>query len=79
MNKKLIFTVMLVCVLGFVAVLAFAQNNQNVRWEYFILNTRRSSQELASRANELGQQGWELVTNNNDGDYWYLMFKRRLP
>jgi len=76
MNKKIIFSLMLVIILAFVAVVAFGQSSQNVRWEYAFIT--RSSQ---SAANELGAQGWELVavdtavsTQNS-----LLIFKRKLP
>jgi hypothetical protein len=70
MNKKLIFSVLLICLLAIVAVLAFGQNSSSVRWEY----TSISYSDFNSRANQLGSTGWELVAATNN-----LYFKRRLP
>jgi adenosyl cobinamide kinase/adenosyl cobinamide phosphate guanylyltransferase len=78
MNKKLIFSVLVVCLLAFVAVMAFSQTSQNVRWEYF-MSTNSNIDEL----NRLGREGWELVTHtvavmgNQMGEG--LIYKRRLP
>ena len=70
MNKKLIFSVVLTCVLlTIVAVSVFAQTNPNVRWEY------TTSGRNLERANELGQQGWELFTTCPERGWIY---KRRL-
>ena len=78
MNKKIIFPVILVCLLVSAAVLAYSQSNANVRWEYTSVFGYISSPVTLRRANELGQQGWELVCNQGDsGDL--LVFKRRLP
>jgi hypothetical protein len=73
---------MLVCLLAFVAVMAFSQSSPNVSWEYAILYSESLSRtQFIERANRLGQEGWELVTQANiandvDGT---LVFKRRLP
>ena len=77
MNKKLIFSVMLVLLLVFVAIMAFAQNSPNVRWEYMTIRADIESNSAAfnQRANQLGQEGWELVLNEGYG----VVFKRRLP
>ena len=82
MSKKLIFSIMLVCLLAFVTVWAFAQNSPNVRWEYTSVKrtTDRSSTQADVNAtieniNRLGQEGWELVLETNG----YLYLKRRLP
>ena len=90
MNKKLIFFGILVCLLVFVAVLAFSQNNQNIRWEYTSLSisltrnedrTYRNLDTLNTRANTLGREGWELVSSveNWNSGVFTLFFKRRLP
>jgi len=83
MNKRIIFLVMLVCLLAFVAVLAFAQNNPNVRWEYTSIviydNGRAANtQAILEGANRLGEKGWELVTTF-EGNSRGLIFKRRVP
>ena len=75
MNKKLIFLVMLVCLLAFVAVWAFAQNDPGVRWEYTSLDY---SSNVMERANKLGTEGWELVQITGSS-YGKWIFKRRLP
>ena len=77
MNKKLIFSVLLICLLAFAAVLAFGQSGPSVRWEYRVART--------GELNELGAEGWELVSvtavgnpaANNVVEKAYL--KRRLP
>jgi len=76
MNKKIIFLVLLVCLLAFVAVLAFAQNSTNVRWEYISVTVTDADQ-----ANWLGKEGWELTaaTEKYGTIYQTLFFKRRLP
>jgi len=71
MNKKIILMVLVVWLLVFVAVVAFAQNNQGVRWEYTSVNGTN-----LDKFNELGQQGWEIATVNGSSIY---VFKRRLP
>jgi uncharacterized membrane protein len=75
MNKKLIFSVLLVvCLLVVVAVVSFAQTSQNVRWEF-------AYETSLNAANRMGQEGWELVNGykytGNGTEYYYL--KRRLP
>jgi len=83
MKKRIIFLVMLVCLLAFAAVLAFAQNNPNVRWEYSSIiiyegNRSASNKDIIEQANRLGEKGWELVTTF-EGSSRGLLFKRRLP
>jgi hypothetical protein len=84
MNRKLIFSVLLVvCLLAVVTVVAFAQTGPNVRWEYTFVNIGRgvSLNQLNQRASELGTQGWEAVgmVDGYDGSFSTVMFKRRLP
>jgi len=76
MNKKIIFSVMLVGLLVFGAVMAYSQNNSTVRWEYKVILSVKSSL-IEEEANKLGNQGWELVSVNGNGPSLY--FKRRLP
>jgi hypothetical protein len=80
MNKKLIFAVMLVGLLAFVTVWAFAQNSPNVRWEYQFI-TVTSESEAKSQSDVLGREGWELVSGSIKGGMndKFLSFKRRLP
>ena len=80
MNKKIIIGVLMFCLLAFAAVMAFSQNvpSGNVRWEYTTITFD------IDRANQLGQQGWELVTssaqtNGVSQSSYFLVFKRRLP
>jgi hypothetical protein len=76
MNKKLILLVMTICLLAFVAVMAFSQTSPNVRWEYTTTNwIPREEDRFVEKANELGRQGWELVAV----DGIYTVYKRRLP
>lgn len=89
MNKKIIISAIVICLLVFVAVLAFTQNSQNVRWEYTIryigqhdISDPQKNNYVKSIANKLGEEGWELTSvlggvpvNNITG----LIFKRRLP
>ena len=82
MNKKLIFSVLLVCLLVGLAVVAFGQTSSNVRWEYrWIRSESKNSPPSIQRLNELGMEGWELVTVTTDfeTDWYYAYFKRRLP
>jgi hypothetical protein len=81
MNKKIIFSIMLVLLLAFVTVWAFAQNSPSIHWEYMLVNRRQMSQQ---QANKLGAEGWELVTygmvGGGDTPAWdTFIFKRRLP
>jgi hypothetical protein len=80
MKKKLGFAVMLVGLLVFVTIFAFAQNSPNVRWEYtgFYGNYKDQYSESIQKANQLGQQGWELVMESAVSDRFWV-FKRRLP
>jgi hypothetical protein len=75
MNKKLVFSIILICLLALVAVFAFAQNSPNVRWEYYILESSKNNIELFNR---LGAQGWELVSTT-DNLHFTMVFKRKLP
>jgi len=88
MNKKIIFSVVLVGLLAFVAVMAFSQNNsQNnppVCWEYKVLSKQYTFKEgdvrlFEEEANKLGAQGWELVSVQGYARITYHYFKRRLP
>ena len=82
MNKKLIIGALVVCLLAFVAVMAFSQTSSNVRWEYNTLRIRTTDASvLTENANRLGIEGWELVTStfDFDADRYTLFFKRRLP
>jgi len=75
MNKKLILSVLLVIfLLTVVSVVVFAQSSPNVRWEYKAVRWQ------GENYNELGLEGWELVsTNLNSNGYTTMFFKRRLP
>jgi hypothetical protein len=79
MNKKLIFLLIMVGLLAIVAVFAFGQSSQNVRWEY--TGVRHSSSDSSpvnaflERASALGNEGWELVGWGSG--VW--VFKRRMP
>ena len=80
MNKKLIFSILLISLFVFVTVMAFSQTSPSTRWEYFILDVRNNVSN--TRLNELGAEGWELVTSsaaNNNTMVSTLYFKRRLP
>jgi uncharacterized membrane protein len=83
MNKKLIFSVLLVCLLAVVAVVAFAQNSPkpgSERWEYTILEVdyplggARDNNQFIQDTNRLGAQGWELVSTGSR----IHIFKRKL-
>jgi hypothetical protein len=71
MNKKLVFSVMLICLLVFVAIFAFGQNSPNVRWEYYRLDNISITE-----FNRLGAEGWELVVVLAPS---ISFFKRKLP
>jgi len=78
MNKKLIFSILLVvCLLAVVSVVVFAQSSPNVRWEYTGFQGHIDKPEDLQKANQLGAEGWELIAR--DTSYGILMFKRRLP
>ena len=84
MNKKLVSSVLLVCILAIITIVAASctkvptkiheQNSTNVRWEYTSRNG--SPSEFMRDANALGQEGWELITvvSGVGG-----VFKRKLP
>ena len=80
MNKKLIFVALLVSLLLVVVVgVAFGQNSPSIRWEYQAINISRGIN--IERLNELGGEGWELVTSaeTSSSASYTLIFKRRLP
>ncbi|MDR1466486.1 MAG: hypothetical protein LBI40_02570 [Treponema sp.] len=83
MKKKLIFSIMLVCVLVFVAVVAYAQNSPNVRWEYTTFDSADLNQAgIKTECNRLGLEGWEFVSATRDSNRSapsIMVFKRRLP
>jgi hypothetical protein len=63
MNKKLIFSLLLVvCLLAVVSVVVFAQSSPNVRWEYSSFNNSLIDRPAIDELNRLGKEGWELVT-----------------
>ena len=74
MNKKIIVGVLVTCLLASVAVMAFGQNSQTVRWEYHIAPFNAG---LAT-FNSLGAEGWEFVGTRSHIDGGNV-FKRRLP
>jgi hypothetical protein len=58
---------------------AFAQNRQNIQWEYTAFDTNYTELDaVIEEANKLGREGWELVANDS-GYGNRLIFKRRLP
>ncbi|MDR0301587.1 MAG: hypothetical protein LBI04_04640 [Treponema sp.] len=82
MKKKIIISLMVVCLLAFVTVLAFSQNSPSVRWEYRVLNlySVRGADDYADLVptmNNLGKEGWECIGAPGAGDEF--IFKRRLP
>lgn len=77
MNQKIIIGVLVVCLLTFVAVFAFSQSSSNVRWEYMFIEGWMSNH--IQRANQLGREGWELITVQGSGSGSEIIFKRRLP
>jgi len=83
MNKKLIFSVLLVvCLLAVVSVVAFAQTRPVERWEYNVVNYRQLATsgkyvDMTPALNRLGAEGWELVGAPGDGADF--IFKRKLP
>jgi len=58
------------------------QGNQSVRWEYTTVRGANVNT-ITEKANELGMDGWELVSTSGDNtrnyDTFTLFFKRRLP
>jgi hypothetical protein len=82
MNRKLIFLVLLVCLLAFVAVMAFSQTSSNTRWEYGTFSAD-ADRDPTPILNQLGLEGWELVSvPMGSGSYsgrHYFYLKRRLP
>jgi len=74
MSKKIILGVFVICLLAFVAVFAFAQNSSTTRWEYTAIIGN------IDNANNLGRDGWELVTASEaSGGKREMVFKRKLP
>jgi len=78
MNKKIIFSLVLISLLVFVVVMAFSQNNLNFRWEYRAVEISGSPINITENANKLGQEGWELVSAYETTNHYCLIFKRRL-
>jgi len=82
MNKKLVFSAMLLCLLLAVVVgVAFAQTSPSVvRWEYRVFDVTAQGMptpaQVQQTLNSLGQEGWELADTMVSG--WIFM-KRRLP
>ena len=74
MNKKIIFSSLLICLLAFAAILACGQDSSNARWEYKSISF--SSDEFTKRANALGMEGWEFI--QRDSGIGLYFFKRRL-
>jgi hypothetical protein len=70
---------MLVCILVFMAVMAFSQTSPNVCWEYTAISVQNSNpSEVTARSNQLGQEGCELVTGYTSSPAYGLIFKLRL-
>lgn len=79
MNKRLIFAGVVVLLLAFLAVFAFAQTSPNVRWEYTYLSASSTIDGMVLHFNELGREGWELVEIDSQNRSIGGWFKRRLP
>lgn len=50
------------------------------KFEYKVIRISSYDRDLEKRLNELGQEGWELVSINKDEDVWnrQLVLKRKL-
>lgn len=55
-----------------------AQNTNKPRWEYFTLTTSVRESDFRTRLNAQGDEGWELVTFINVGEFQTYIFKRPL-
>ena len=74
---------------------SFGASNQSVRWEYTILYLDVKNNEYKTFGDnglsdswlkggnaimrQFGEEGWELVSASNNGNYNIVYFKRRLP
>jgi ABC-type molybdate transport system substrate-binding protein len=68
---------------------AVREDLRQERWEYVVVSVTtgeapygfiyvQNEGALATEANRLGQEGWELVTGASTGRWYDLWFKRRL-
>jgi len=81
MNKKLIFFVLLICLLAFVAVMVYSHNASDICWEYVVHSvSTEAGGSLTVDANAMGQEGWELVAAHHNAlnDRFYMYYKRKL-
>ena len=80
MNKKIIFSSLLICLLAFAAILACGQDSSNARWEYMTMhvdsNDRYKPENVISKMNKLGMEGCEYISGTIFENR--IMFKRRL-
>ena len=69
---------LILCVLGWTGY-ARNQNDKTVIWEYKAVSSATKEFQGDKTFNELGAQGWELVTASGGKDFSgvYFVFKRR--
>ena len=72
-NWVLVFLVLFaMCLCGWTA-LGQRQGSTSIQWEYTIKHTTTNIEQTPATFNELGSQGWELVTVTTEG---WAYFKR---
>ena len=83
MNKRTVIGVLVICLIAFVAVIAFAQGSPNIRWEYTVIDSATLSPAgIQEQSNRLGQEGWQYISSTrccHRGAPAIMVFKRRLP
>lgn len=49
------------------------------QWHYATVTAQTNSETILNRLNEMGQRGWEAVSQDTIGAMTYVLMKRRVP
>ena len=84
--KKTLLVVTLLIILSLFTACSSNASSKSERWEYKVISSflqgghEPSIQDVSTKLNKLGEEGWELVSDSDGGSVNHLfILKRRLP